>query len=106
MSSNMSLRSKIAWYLSPNTTKVASEKAQNDGFLSRIFDKLDNEEELTRNDEIKLNSYYKQIWETVGTEEFSNACKEAAEIVRQYNELGIDCIQDAGIRQIIEEVDL
>ena len=117
------LKSKIAWVLSPNTRETASELAQGDGYLASIIEKearIKNQqlepnaeaeeisektpqETLSEAEEIKLNQYFKNVWETAGTIEYKNACIKASEIVKIYNEKGLDAIEESEIKEIIKE---
>lgn len=108
------LRSKIAWYLAPETRKVASELAKGDGFLARVIEKeqriraskddeSDTAEKLTEAERRKIRSYRKDLWNKAGTAEFKSASKQANKIVDLYVSEGIDAIEDPEIRKIIEE---
>jgi len=97
------LRTKIAWELSPETRKAASQLAKGDGYLAKIFEKVDNDEQLSRTDNIKLKDYYKTVWIKAGTDEFKEAHKKAKEILDTYKKYGLDSIEDPIIKATIAD---
>ena len=101
----VSARSRIAWYLSPNTREIATNEAQNRPWLGEIIEKKEEsgEDSLERTEQQSLYSYYKEIWTQAGTEEFKEASKKANEILKKYDEQGIDSIEDEEIKKIITE---
>lgn len=120
-----SLMMKIAWHLCPKTqTNAKSLVAQNEEFKA-LFDKKRQLEEAFEKREQKgedtldliveytkfmldsekdMNKFFKRMWLTSGTEEFTQAMKKAREIVHIYKTKGIDAIEDIEIRMIIEDL--
>lgn len=98
-----SVKMQIVWKLCPSTKLIASERAKGDGYLSNIFTKLDNEEELMPNEEAKLASYRKGFWNAAGTKEYTQAGKIAKEYIEAYKAQGLEAIDDPEIRKIFEE---
>lgn len=103
MSKENSLRMKLARHMCPNTREIASSLAKQDGYLCKLLIKdSENKEDLTEREEIKVNSYRKQMWSMAGTEELSAGLKKAQEYMNAYYEDGIEAIDDKGIREIIK----
>ncbi len=96
-----SLRMKLVWYFCPTTRQIASQKASKDGYLCKLLEKEDNDEELSMRERIKINSYRKNVWLTAGVDEFKEGYKKADEILALYNKSGIRAIEDENIRKII-----
>ena len=61
------------------------------------------EEELTKKEEAKVNSYRKQFWNTVGSDELKEGFKKANEILNLYSSKGIDAIEDDEIKAIFKQ---
>ena len=113
-----SQRIKVAWYLAPNTRRVASEIAQNSPEILKIIKKkarmarlIDEHPELDisdtkRNyisyeDRINLKNFYAKIWEEAGTEEYFNALEQASKILADAKVSGINNIKDDTLRTLI-----
>lgn len=119
------IRTKIAWMLSEELTKVKNEMLSNQPYIAKLIerktiiskllgeieeleqelatkedisidkkqelqDKIDemcskiNEIKLSKKEVIALKSFYKTLWKTCGTKEFSNNMKLSSEIIRNY----------------------
>ena len=119
---NNSLRMKLAWHFCPQTKhvikrilaqnpelqalmdkKAALESALNDESLNsnEIVAKKEALEELTKQEQIMLKAFFKQMWAQAGQDEFKAARIKAQEIIKQYRANGINSIEDAEIRNII-----
>lgn len=120
---NLSLRSTIAWVLSPNTKEMQKEKTN--PVVKEILDRntlvreihslvlagemtsFEAEEKikelkLTKEEEISILSFYKGAWEMAGTEEWINALKQAKDIAEAYKQGGLDAITDNKIKDRLE----
>ena len=116
-----SLRSTIAWALCVNTRQVAKLITAQNPKYKEIFEKLDkikdydkreseNELEegeirpfLTKDERIKLKTFYKTMWQEAGLEEYKNAMAKAKEAIIQYKEYGLDSVQSEEIKAVIRE---
>ena len=119
---NNSLRMKLAWHFCPQTKhvikrilaqnpelqalmdkKAALESALNYESLNsnEIVAKKEALEELTKQEQIMLKAFFKQMWAQAGQDEFKAARIKAQEIIKQYRANGINSIEDAEIRNII-----
>ncbi len=98
----LSLRMKLVWHFCPQTKQIASEIASQDGYLCRLLEKDNNDEELTQHEKVKINSYRKNLWLTAGTDELKEGFKKADEILNTYKTAGIDAIEDENIKNIIK----
>ena len=97
----LSLKMKLVWYYCPNTKKTASTMASSDGYLCKLLIKDSEDENLTPNEQRKVNSYRKNMWLNAGTQELKEGFKKANEIIEQIKSSGIDSIEDENVRQII-----
>lgn len=104
LSKFQSFKMSLVWHFCPKTREVASNMAKSDGYLCSLLVKdAQKEEELTKNEEIKVNSYRKQLWSTVGSDELKEGFKKANEILNLYSSEGIDTIEDEEIRAIFKQ---
>lgn len=97
-----SLRMALAWNYCPKTRQVASNLAQDDQYLRILLEKDNNGEELTTKEQIKVNSYRKQMWQQAGSDEFKAALLRANEILTAYFESGIDSVNDDSAKEILK----
>jgi len=120
---NLSLRTTIAWVLSPNTREIQKEKAN--PTIKEILDRntqireihslvlagemttLEAKErirelKLSQEEEIAILGFYKGAWEMAGTEEWINALKQAKEIAKLYLKGGLEAIADDKIKNRLE----
>lgn len=94
-------RMKIAWYFAPKTRKIAKELAKNDGYLKYILKKLDDGASLSDKEHIKLLSYYKEMWNRAGIEEYQSALELSSIIYKEYKAKGIETIDNPKLREFI-----
>lgn len=120
-----SLMMKIAWHLCPKTqTNAKGLVAQNKEFQELFDKKRKLEEEFVEREEKgedtldlaieygyflidaepEMKKFFKNMWNTSGTEEFTQAMKKAKEIIQIYKTQGIDAIEDIEIRCILEDL--
>ena len=92
----------LAWNYCPKTRQVASNLAQDDQYLRILLEKDNNGEELTTKEQIKVNSYRKQMWQQAGSDEFKAALLRANEILTAYFESGIDSVNDDSAKEILK----
>lgn len=98
-----SLRMKLVWNFMPKTREIASKLAQNDGYVCSLFAKMeDSKEELTTQEEIKIKSYYKELWLQAGVEEQKEAFKKTAHAIETYEQFGLEAL-DEEIKKIFEQ---
>ncbi len=98
-----SLRMSLVWHFCPNTRSIGSDLARKDGYLCSLLAKDASEEEsLTRKEQIKVDSYRKEMWLRSGTEELKEGFKQANEVLKQVKEGGLASVEDAEIRKIFE----
>lgn len=101
--SDTSLRMKIAWYFCPYTRELLKAEAQENKHIGLIIHKEENEEPLSQQEQIILNSYRKRVWETGHAKEaFSTALNQAVATMRQLRTEGIESISDPEIIKIID----
>ncbi len=101
--SETSLRMKIAWHLCPYTREILKAEAQENKHLGLIIAKEENEEPLSQQEQIILNSYRKRVWETGHAKEaFSDSLSQAVAIMKQLKTEGIDSVSDPEIVKIIK----
>ena len=121
---NFSLRNTIAWVLCPNTRQIKSELMNphirelmtKSKELQEIREELLSREitieeaeirinnlNLTQQDKIDILAYHKSTWELAGTEEWSNALKEAKVFMKAYKEQGISGIENEDVRNRVIE---
>ncbi len=99
-----SLKMSIVWHFCSQTRDLASSMAVKDGYLCKLLVKDSNpNEELTQKEEVKVNSYRKEMWLRAGTDELKEGYKKANKILKQYHKNGLDSIEDEEIRNIIEQ---
>ena len=103
--SRQSVKMKIVWYMCPNTINTAKTLAGERPWLFPVFEKQETEGEDALDDKETraVRSFYKDMWNISGVEEFSTATKKAEEILKIYEKSGIDTIEDTNIRGILEE---
>ncbi len=98
-----SLRMSLVWHFCPKTRSIGSDLARKDGYLCSLLAKDSSEEEsLTRKEQIKVDSYRKEMWIRSGTEELKEGFRQANEVLRQVKESGLSAIEDEEIRKIFE----
>ena len=79
----------------PNTKLIATQLAKQDGYLCKLLAKEDDPDEtLTQKEQIKINSYRKEMWLQAGTEELNEAHKKVSAILKQYKQHGISAISE------------
>ena len=104
LSKFQSFKMSLVWHFCPKTREIASNMAKSDGYLCSLLVKdAQKEEELTKKEEAKVNSYRKQLWNTVGSDELKEGFKKANEILNLYSSKGIDAIEDDEIRTIFKQ---
>ena len=57
-----SLRMKLVWHFCPKTRNVASILALNNGYLSKIIEKDEDNKELSKQEEVVLKTYNRSVW--------------------------------------------
>ena len=93
----------LVWHFCPKTRSIGSDLARKDGYLCSLLAKDSSEEEsLTRKEQIKVDSYRKEMWLRSGTEELKEGFKQANEVLKQVKEGGLATVEDAEIRKIFE----
>lgn len=97
-----SLRMKLVWSFMPKTRETFSELAKKDGYVSSLFAKMENDEELTTREKIKINSYYKEAWIKTGMDELKEAHQKVYQIIEAYKEYGLAVLDDE-TRAIFEQ---
>lgn len=118
----LSLKSKIAWHLCPNTRKEASIAfAQSDikkitAETNKIKELLSNpkltpeevealEEQLVKlyqSEDIAIKKAFSMMWQKAGTDEYKAGMTRAKELIAQVEAKGINSIEDESIRAIIQ----
>lgn len=99
-----SLRMSLVWHFCPNTRNVASNLAKKDGHLCALLVKeAEEEDSLTPKEQIKINSYRKEMWLRSGTEELKEGFRKAGEVLKQFKESGLSAIEDEEVRKILED---
>ena len=96
-----SLKMKLAWELSPETRKIASQKAQDRRYIGAILDKEAQGIDLSGSEIRALNGYRKTVWAAAGTDEFKAGLKSAKEYVELFLEQGLSAIKDKKLRDIM-----
>ncbi len=98
-----SMRMKLVWYFCPKTREIASQMASQDGYLARLFAKeKDSDEELTPKEEVIVNQYRKNVWNSAGSEELKEGFKKAEEVLKKYYQSSLESIENEEIREIIK----
>lgn len=118
----LSLKSKLAWHLCPNTRKEASIAfAQSDikkisAEIHKLKEALSNPEltpeevetleeqliKLYQNEDIVIKKAFGAMWQNAGTDEYKAGMARAKELIAQVKTNGIDSIQDEGIKTIFK----
>ncbi len=118
----LSLKSKIAWYLCPNTRKEAGIAFSQSNIKKiseeskKIKELLSNpelapeevealEEQLIRlyqSEDIAIKKAFGFMWQNAGTDEYKAGIARAKEILAQLKSKGISSIEDEGIKAIIQ----
>ena len=98
-----SLRMKLVWHFCPKTRNVASALALNNGYLSKIIEKDEDNKELSKQEEVVLKTYNRSVWNNAGVDELKEAFKKANELIELYNSNGIDSIEDEEIKEMFKE---
>lgn len=99
-----SLRMSLVWHFCPNTRSIGSQLAENDGYLCSLLAKeAEDEESLSRNEQIKVDSYRKEMWLRAGTDELKEGFIQASNVLKQVKENGLDSIEDEEVRKIFQE---
>ena len=113
-----SQRIKLAWYLAPNTRRIATEIANNDPEIMKIAKKksklqtymydvpVTNDLSPKRNyityeDRIALKNFYEKVWEEAGEEEYLEALEKSSEILESIKGFGINEIENEVLRKLI-----
>ena len=120
----LSLRNTIAWVLCPQTKQVKREhsnqkvqeiiaknaelKEINEQLLAGEITLEEAKERiiglnLPKSDEITMLSYHKTCWDISGTNEWKQALSDAKEIMKIYDEEGIDGIENPELKQRLIE---
>lgn len=120
----LSLRNTIAWVLCPQTKQVKREhsnqkvqeiiaknaelKEINEQLLAGEITLEEAKERiiglnLSKSDEITMLSYHKTCWDISGTNEWKQALSDAKEIMKIYDEEGIDGIENPELKQRLIE---
>ena len=98
-----SLRMSLVWHFCPKTRNIGSDLAKKDGHLCSLLAKdAEGEESLTRREQIKVDSYRKEMWLRAGTDELKEGFKQATSVLKQLKENGLSSIEDKEIRKILE----
>ena len=120
----LSLRNTIAWVLCPNTKQIKREhsnqkiqeiiaknaelKEINEQLLAGEITLEEAKEKiiglnLSKSDEITMLLYHKTCWEISGTDEWKQALSDAKEIMKIYDEEGINGIKNPELKQRLLE---
>jgi len=120
---NQSLRSSLAWALSPNTRaemkknfnpyireiltqNTEAAKIHKELFMHEItFKEAEtslSKVNISEKEKIALLSYFKKCWDAVSSEEYKKACEITKPFYDAYLEKGLDGIDNEAVRKIIE----
>ena len=94
----------LVWHFCPKTKNIGSTLAIKDGYLCQLLKKeSEDNESLTRREQLKVDSYRKEMWLIAGTDELKEGFRQANSILKQIKNGNIDSIEDEEIRKILKD---